>query len=371
VKICTITCHDVYNPGASLQAYALMTYLKNDGYDVEIINYKPKYLDIDFVFFAVNSPWWNRNFFLKLIYLVLHLPKRISDLPVKFAFDSFRRKYLSLTAKRYRTNEELRKDPPIADVYICGSDQIWNSNLPNGRDPAFYLDFAPSESIKMSYAASFAMDHIPEQLKMEIRDRINNINYISVRESDAIGLLHDIGIDRGIHVLDPVFLLTAKQWEEIAKPAPKEKYILIFNFDNDQMILETAKKIAAIKKCSIYDANMIPLKGLDKNLPYAAPDEFLGLIKNAEYIVTNSFHAIAFALIFHVEFIALGRTEKLNSRMINLLQSVRLENRYVMDSEFDAYQLATIDFQKIEKKIDEMKRKSIQFIDHALRNKIQ
>lgn len=369
MKICTITCHGVYNHGAVLQAFALMTYLKNLGHEVEIINYKPKYLDIDYIFFAINSPEWTKNIFLKIVYLILKIPERLGELPIKFAFDTFRRRHLNLTAQRYVSNEELQYDPPNADAYICGSDQIWNCNLPNGRDPAFYLDFVPSSAIKISYAASFAMDYIPKHLNNELRQRIEKLDDISVRESEGINLLHDLGIDRGVHVLDPVFLLEKRHWEEMAKPVGKGKYIFIFNFDNDKVVSATAKKIARYKNIPMYAANMTPLKGADRNYRYASPDEFLGLIKNAEYVVTNSFHAIAFALIFNVEFLALGRTEKLNSRMINLLQSVGLEERYIMDAEFDAKQLSSIDYQDVEKRLDTMKQQSKQFIENALSKK--
>jgi hypothetical protein len=347
-----------------------MAYLKNLGHEVEIINYKPKYLEIDYIPFAIHSPKWKRNIFLKIIYLLLKMPEKLGELPIKHAFDAFRSRHLAVTAKRYASNEELRRDPPKAEAYICGSDQIWNCNRPSGHDPAFYLDFAPAAAIKMSYAASFAMDYIPENLKDELRQRIDKLDHISVRESDAISLLRDIGINRGLHVLDPVFLLDKSDWEKMAKPVAKGKYILIFNFDNDKIIFDAARKVAAIRHCPMYAANMTPLKGVDKNYRYASPDEFLGLIKEAEYVVTNSFHAIAFALIFNVEFFALGRTEQMNSRIISLLRSLELEKRYLIDAEFDASQLPSINYQEVEKRIDKLKLHSKQFLENALRKKV-
>jgi hypothetical protein len=344
-----------------------MTYLKNLGHEVEVINYKPKYLDIDYILLAINSPEWGKNLFLKIIYLLLKIPERLGELPIKHAFDAFRRRHLTMTAKRYLSNEELRRDPPKAEAYICGSDQIWNCNLPNGHDPAFYLDFAPPAAMKISYAVSFAMDYIPENLKDELRRRIDKLDHISVREVDAINLLQDIGINRGIHVLDPVFLLDRSYWEKMAKPVAKGRYILIYSFDNEKVIFDAAKKIASIRNCPIYAVNSTRLGGVDKNFRYASPDEFLGLIREAEYVVTNSFHAIAFALIFNVEFLALGRTEKLNSRMISLLRSLELEKRYLIDAVFDASQLPSINYHEVEKRIDIMKQQSKQFIENALR----
>jgi hypothetical protein len=344
-----------------------MTYLKNLGHEVEIINYKPEYLSREYKLFVIHSPEWGKNILLKIVYLILKIPERLIQLPIKYAFDAFTRSHLTVTAKRYTSNEELRRDPPKAEAYICGSDQIWNCNLPNGHDPAFYLDFAPATAMKMSYAASFAMDYIPENLKDELRQRIDKLDHVSVRESDAINLLQDIGINRGIHVLDPVFLLDRSDWEKMAKPVAKGRYILIYSADNEEVILDAAKKVAAIRNCPIYAVNSMPLGGVDKNFRYASPDEFLGLIRDAEYVVTNSFHAIAFALIFNVEFLALGRIEKLNSRMISLLRSLELENRYLIDAVFDARQLPSMNYHEVEKRIDKLKQQSKQFIENALR----
>ena len=113
MKICTITCHDVYNVGASLQAYALQTYLKSLGHDVKIIDYKPDYLSKDYRLDIVRNPKYDKPL-LKQAYLLATLPGRLRVLPRKKAFDSFTAKYLDLT-RRYVSNEELKADPPEAD----------------------------------------------------------------------------------------------------------------------------------------------------------------------------------------------------------------------------------------------------------------
>lgn len=107
MKICTITCHDVYNVGASLQAYALQTYLKSLGHDVKIIDYKPDYLSKHYRLDIVSNPKYDKPF-LKQAYLLAKLPGRLHMLPRKKAFDSFTAKYLDLT-KRYTSNEELKR----------------------------------------------------------------------------------------------------------------------------------------------------------------------------------------------------------------------------------------------------------------------
>ena len=127
MKISTITCHDVYNHGASLQAYALMTYLNNQGHNVEIIDYKPYYMGNLYKLSNIDNPAWEKNFISKSIYLTLKLPGRLISLKRKKNFDDFTKKYLNVGNYTYESNEDLKSNLPDSDIFICGSDQIWNS----------------------------------------------------------------------------------------------------------------------------------------------------------------------------------------------------------------------------------------------------
>ncbi|MEH7549898.1 polysaccharide pyruvyl transferase family protein, partial [Neobacillus vireti] len=223
MKICTITCHDVYNHGASLQAYALMKYLSNSGHDVEIINYKPDYLSNHYRLMSINNPKWEKNYLTKSIYLLLKIPFRLPGLKRKKAFDKFTLQYLKLSKLKYNSYEELKNDPPIADAYICGSDQIWNTLHKNGKDPAFYLDFVPDEKIKGSYAASFATESILEEHKPMIKQRVSRLDRISVREKSGVKILKELDINQVVNVVDPVFLLEKNEWDKLYIKEFKEK----------------------------------------------------------------------------------------------------------------------------------------------------
>ena len=278
MKICTITCHDVYNSGASLQAYALMKYLQDKGNDVEIINYKPNYLSNHYKLNIVANPKYERNVVLKTLYLALKLPGRVLALKNKKKYDEFREKYLKITEKKYTSNEELKNNPPYADVYICGSDQIWNTKFNNGKDPAFYLDFVPKGKIKAAYAASFATENIDNELKDVVKARINKLNYIGVREVSALDILDDLDIKGGIQVLDPVFLLNKSQWDNLTyKFSKKEKYIFVYDFDGNDLIKEIAIKIAKKKNLKIYTA--FKSNYSDKVIKEMGPIDFISYIK--------------------------------------------------------------------------------------------
>ena len=170
MKIKTITCHDVYNLGASLQAYALQNYLLSLGHEVEIIHYKPDYLSNHHKLWLVANPKFNIPF-IKQLYLLAKLPGRLIALKRKKVFDSFTSKYLRLT-RRYNSYEDLKNDAPEADCYIAGSDQIWNTLFRNGRDAAFYLDFGNQNIKRISYAASFATPEIVPEYKEFVKDKL-------------------------------------------------------------------------------------------------------------------------------------------------------------------------------------------------------
>ncbi len=329
MKIKTITCHDVYNLGASLQAYALQTYLQKQGHEVEIIDYKPDYLSGHFKLWGVYNPVFDKPF-IKQLYLLAKLPGRLLALRRKKAFDIFTKKYLHLT-RRYHSNDELKKDPPMTDAYIAGSDQIWNTFFKNGRDPAFYLDFAPKDKLRLSYAASLATKGIAEEHRLFVSQMIKNLDYVSVREKSSLSVLQSLGRSDAVAVCDPVFLLSKEDWSEmcIDMGLKSKKYILVYDFDNNPVVEQVAKGIAKAKGLGIYNVGPFRKSYAKKNFVYAGPIEFLSLVKDADYIISNSFHATAFSLIFQKQFCVVKRKEAINERMVSLLGDLGLDDKII------------------------------------------
>lgn len=367
MKIKTITCHDVYNAGASLQAYALMKYLQSLGHEAEIIDYKPDYLSKHYSFSAVCNTRYEENIVLKIAYLVLKFPGRLQAYlgKRKKNYDYFRKNYLKLTPIRYSSNEELQAKLPEADVYIAGSDQIWNPIFKNGRDPAFYLSFAPADKVKASYAASFSADKIPDECKADMKANIERLDYISVREKSGLSILEELQIDRGVCVLDPVFLLPEREWEMLAGEwEEKEKYILVYDFDNSSLIEEIVTDLAVKNEYKIY--SILKSAYAHKSFYNEGPLGFLQLLKNAEYIVANSFHALAFALIFRKQFIIVKREENLNARIEDLLQLAGLGERMISDVS-QAEKLSPIEYEKVWEKISKALENSKEYIATILK----
>jgi hypothetical protein len=343
LKIKTITCHEVYNYGAILQEYALVEYLRLIGNDAATIHYKPYHINF-FNFWEVPQKW-NSNFFLKYLYLVLKLPKRIINLRRKSAFDKFSNKYLNVDSRVYIDNEDLKRNLPIADVFICGSDQIWNSYYETGRDPSFYLDFVPDDVKKVSYAASFALDEIDEQYKSFVKEKVSRINHVSVREESGKKILENLNIKNVNQVVDPVFLLDEEHWKKNFITPFSGDYILIYDFDNNHLIKKLALELAKKKNYKIYTVNE-NIKYADKNYYLKGPEVYLSLMYNAKYVITNSFHSVAFSLIFNKQFLVVNRNEAINTRMRDLLQLFNLPQLLVSDG-FTVEQIKIIDFSEV------------------------
>lgn len=319
MKINTITCHDVYNYGASLQAYALMRYLEGMGHQVEIVDYKPDYLSGHYRLMAADSPRVGNSKLRAVLYIILKLPGRLLSMRRKLAFDRFREKHLKLTSIRYGSYADLHSNPPQADCFFAGSDQIWNTSRQNGRDPAFYLMFAPQGAIRASYAASIATDTIAEDARSLVHAGVSGLDHVSVRESTAVGLLSEMGVDDATHVLDPVFLITKEHWDSLAPIRHDDDYVLVYDFEVSEEVKRVATDYAAKHGLKIRSIGAGKCDYADKRFPHAGPAEFVSLIRDAKFVVTNSYHAIVFCLIFGVNVYVSGRSEDINSRMVDLL----------------------------------------------------
>lgn len=363
MKIKTITCHDVYNLGASLQAFALQNYLESEGHDVEVIDYKPWYLSNHYKLWGVGNERFHKPILWQL-YNLAKFPERVSALPRKKVFDEFTKKYLRLT-KRYNSFEELRANPPEADVYVAGSDQIWNTTFNNGIDPAFYLNFGKAK--KISYAASFATEKLRKGTESFVKEMLDNFNEISVREESGINILKSTG-HNGIVVVDPVFLLSQDQWKSVIHNEKEEKdYILVYSFEKGGAMQKVAERLSKLQHCAVYSVGPYKLKYAHRNYVNAGPLSFLSLIKNAKCIISNSFHATAFSMVFEKNFFVVNREDGLNTRMKDLLQKYGISERLIGVDTSDQTLCSDIDFSKVNELLGEYINLSKTYLERNLK----
>lgn len=363
MRIKSITCHDVYNHGASLQAYALQTYLTSIGHEAEIIDYKPDYLSGHFRLWSVDKRY--EKFPLNVAYNLAKLPSRLIALKRKNAFDLFTHKHLRLT-ERYANYEQLAKNPPKADAFIAGSDQIWNTRFKNGTDPAFYLNFVTEKAKKLSYAASFAYNSIQAEHTAFVTRMLSNFDAISVREDSGVALLKKLGYN-GCQVCDPVFLLNTQEWDSLAlTDFSRMQYILVYDFERDAEVKQAALRLAKERNCRILSVGPYPLSYADKNLINVGPDVFVAAIRDAQCIISNSFHGSAFATIFNRDFFVIKRKDGLNDRMVNYLSHYGISNRLITADASTETLTSHIDFSPVNNILQEDILKSKQFLNHNL-----
>lgn len=366
MNIKTITCYDVYNVGASLQAYALETYLKNLGHEVEIIDYKPEYL-VHYKLLGIGNPVYDKPI-LRVLYQLAKLPGRIKRKygKRKREFDKFTKQYLSVTVKRYESNEELKEELPEADVYFAGSDQIWNTLFQNGKDPAFYLDFAPDTSVKASYAASFATEDVIDEWKTKVKRWLNKLDFISVRESSGVNIVKRLVDKDVVQVVDPVFLLEANDWEKMEKEVRVSKpYVLIYDFDNNKELNAYAHNIAEQNGWKVY--SFLKNDNCDKSFHEEGPEVFLWLIHHAEFIASNSFHATAFSIIFQKQFAVFARKESINTRLRDLVLQLGISDCLIEEGSRSG--LKAIDYKVVKKKLNKEVSNSKDYIMMVLESK--
>lgn len=369
MKIKTITCHNVYNYGASLQAHALMDYLEKQGHQVEIIDYMPLYIRKNLSLWAIGKKW-NRNIFIKILFYTYVVPIRLLQKKTRKKFAKFNERYLKLT-KRYNSFAELKANPPKADIFFCGSDQIWNTQIDNGLDSAFYCGFAEKGSLRASYAASFSISSLPEADKPFVKEHLEQMDFISVREKSGLDILRNLGINNGVVVLDPVFLKPKEEWLNMCYKPQYKSYILVYDQENNTNIKKIAQHLSRIEKKPIVAfKDLYPRNYANYQEKYADPIDFISLIAYADVVVTNSFHCMAFSTIMNKPFYVIPRThQKVNSRMADFLQTLGISDRLINNEE--ALQKSqNIDYKLINPILSQMRNKSIDYINTCLASKL-
>ncbi len=373
MKIKTITCHRVYNYGASLQAFALQHYLEKNGHNVEIIDYWPKQFHARYNLWYVHQESKYRKIIDKLPLLRYPLGLKNNWWMLKTwgrrkAFLSFENAYLHITPITYFNSHELASNPPVADCYIVGSDQVWNTDCENGRHSAYYLDFGDKNTKRISYAASFGIPLVKNEYKEFVAEKIQRLDYVSVREKTGLDILDNMGIHNAVQVCDPVFLLSPSDWEHLLSstipyPSLTKGYILVYDFlHNDNRIKDITLKLSKSRNLPIVSVNdYSSVSYAKKNINNAGPLEFLNLIKGASAVVSNSFHATAFSVIFGKDFYVYPLISQRNSsRMTDFLSDIGLLSR------FECTEVCELDYSNVSVKLNCQIDKSKEFLFKAL-----
>lgn len=360
MDIKVITRHSPANYGSLLQAIATIRAIESLGNTCEIIDYwKRDEMGLEAIKTSLNGkPAWKNNPLKKAAYIALRYP---GEAIATKRFDKMRTKYLKLTHRCYTTEELTRLE---ADVFMTGSDQVWGPMLDGKYDANYFLNFVEEGKRKVSYAGSFGRSEFSPEIISSYKTMLRKYHAITVRESSAMQLLNDWGISCAGQVLDPTLLLNAQQWEEYIAAPIKGDYVLIYEIHNNPRLDDYAKRFAAHVG--------LPLVRVSPTLHQATrggkfifcPEvgKFLSYIKNAKYMLTDSFHGTAFGINLNTQFIEVLPNNKTGARNQSILQLTGLQNRIVTD--FNDFSLAqkVIDFEKVNAIIENERLKSIEIL---------
>ena len=359
MKIGILTYHRAENYGALLQAYATMTYLRSLGHEVSFVDYWPKYHSDYFKVFSLNR-FLKRNMKGKLLMLVnVMMPTKHIR---KYRLQRFMHEKLNLANKPCYTDKDATTEH--YDAVIYGSDQIWRKQHLGGVEYDKWYFGSPNvvTNKKIVYAGS--MGKIDTTVKDDdyVKSMMTNFIKISVRENDLKSYLNKLGVEC-TQVIDPVFLLTKEQWRSIMAPSKNRgEYILFYNLLDSREARLFAEKLAKKKGLRIIEINKKTMmgKGYIRN---ASVERFLQLINDAAYVVSNSFHGVAFSIIFEKQFFAVGMQSKA-SRVLSLLDTLTIQERYIeKEVEIEPQQ---INYQIVSNRVESIANQSKSFLKNTL-----
>lgn len=363
-KVGVITVHRNVNYGANLQAFASAKFLNNNNINAEIIDYLPSELDKDNYLFSWLKLSWDNGKNGSLVHkiklflaLLLSAPNKNKKLK---AFYKFRANKCNISSK-YNNMDEVVK-AGYSDM-VCGSDQIWNPDITNGIDPLYFGDVLGVKN-KIAYAPSIGKAEYLKEDEIKAANLIKNIDYVSVREEKSVAYIEKISGKKVTNVCDPVFLLDKEIYKEIAKPIKcKKPYLLVYSVISNTEMLNAAIEFANKKGLAVVEICQNAKRGFKHvQLTAASPEEFLGAIKNAQYVVTNSFHGTAFSLVFNKELYVFDNKER-GSRITGLLEKAGLETRI---NEEKIIEQKSIDYSEVENNLKEYIANSKEFLLNAV-----
>lgn len=379
MKAGIITIHNSPSYGASLQSFALWKYITLQGIDCEIIDLHRPYQK-DYVPSQKYKPYSIQNNKPSLKAKVKGLIRRLFAVERHFYTDLSKQRFDNFNSvvkysRPYLGIDDLYQNPPEYDLYITGSDQVWNPFQPYCLEP-YFLTFAQKGKRCISYAASIGISELPKNVADDFKKWIEHYDSVAVREQAAQKILSEITDKKTVRVCDPTFLLSGQQWREISVfPENEQKYILVFSLGKSQLLLDYAAKLS---RESGFQVLVIGKKDeRDNGKPYkiiddAGPGEFLGYIANAEMMITDSFHGTVFSIIMEANnfFTYISPDNKRGSRITDLLDTLNLKEHLLdtsLSTSFSELNGRKINREKTSDLIIKMKEESVRYLSDNLK----
>ena len=360
MKIGILTFHCAHNYGAVLQCYALQQYLRSLGYEVLLVNYRPEYLLKPYT----RVPALGNTSLVGKIKILLNFILSFFVRVIRYrGFEKFINKYLLVS--KVVNREDI--DSLTCDVYIVGSDQVWNPKITEGFDDVYLGNFVVRRNVKkITYAASISLSDLTEEQSIYLKKALYNFNAISVREYKMISLLQPLTNFKLMQVVDPTFLLDKQDWDKLVSNIPpcQGKYVLTYQVEVNPNVNRIAHLIARQLNARLIQLVAWPTIKYKNSLRQTTdPAAFVSYIKHAECVVTSSFHGTAFSILYQRPFYVVDLHSLhggSNERLKTVLSTFHLEERYIPEGWDSKFQ--NIDYTDINIQIESMREESQKFL---------
>ena len=359
MKIGILTFHRALNYGAVLQTYALRKALNNLGVDAEVVDYRCKVIEKSYAPIQFNS----KNILKVVASNMFYYSTRKK---MREKFNEFINLKVNLSKEKYFNIEELAKIENTYDLFITGSDQVFNYECTD-FDKTYFLDFVKDDYKKNSYAASFGFDSIPNNYVEEYQRLLQGFANISVREESGRNIIKKM-FEKDINIsLDPVFLLSKDEWISIINPVERErKYILMYTIASPNHLIPFAENLAKKMGCElVYLNDRFKKNSTAEYIRFCSPTDFLALFAGAEYVVTNSFHGTAFSILFQKTFYCevVPKNGKKNFRVIDLLNMLNLNEQIFNSEGINCITNSCIDYKAVNNILETQKKSALDYLD--------
>ena len=364
-NVALITLHRSANYGSVLQALATQVVLERMGYDVAVVDYYAPRNSVPEMLRGLRhkKPLFEKNPLALLAARAILLP---SYLKRRRTFDRFITLNLRLSGRTYRSNEELAQDPPKADLYVTGSDQVWNSEWNGGIDEALFLAFTQEGAPRISFSASFGKAGLDDGEAGRTRELLARYGRITVREDTGVEIVRGLGLD-ATQVLDPTLFMTPEDWRPwVSGRRPRGEYILMYNINHnaplDRFVQRLARKTGLPVYYISYQLHDCFKRG---RMRCCVPvEDFLSLIAGARYVVCDSFHCAAFSVNFNREF-AIVPPKRFGTRLESFMRVVGLEDRIVGEEDIGIFD-RPIDWGSANARLDAERARSLDAVKSAI-----
>ncbi|RED97068.1 polysaccharide pyruvyl transferase family protein [Marinoscillum furvescens] len=363
------------NYGQLAQACALQIFLEEHGFDPFLIKYDKSRA------VKAQKPGWLEQTFRKDWTKLLD-PEKVLDKVKSFTeeaapapdrhFDDFKADFIKFHHKLYSSPEELRNDPPEADIYITGSDQVWN-HLYTGDPAPFLLQFGADDTLRVAFSASFGHKSLPTHTQRVYQNYLRSFDAVSVREKSGVDLCQALGYEGAVLLPDPTLLIARDRWEQYKKPVDAlndntKKRVLIYTIGNrsEEIKAQILNYMEAYPDAEITHVSIN--KDRTGNCHPTVP-QWLELYHKADLVITNSYHGMLFSIIFNNKFIVLpsgGDKKGMNERLYTTLEKVELEDRLLtrfVPERVEQLIQQPVDWQGVNEQVKDWSRQADVFIE--------